>query len=391
MEIAKVGGRMGIYLDNAASTKVKPNVLAKFVEVAEELYGNPSSEHSEGYLADVEIGRVKTNISSRLHCNNNDVFFTSGATMSNQLLIQGFVAKHRNAMIITTNVEHNDIMMLVNNLLVYRHILDVDKDGFVQVDKLDKLLKYSTEEMAVPTLVSIQMANSETGIIQPIHKIANVVNKYDNVYLHMDATQYIPHYPINMECWGIDAISMSGQKIGGIKGSGLLVVRQVLRENIKPIIYGEQGLIGGTPSTPLISSLGEAFNEIDYKTVISLQHKRDTFISYLQNLGAILVGGIENRLPNNIYCRFPGVNGLTLLRLLDERDIYIGTGSACSTDSDKPSHVAKAYGLTDEEAFECVRFTLSDETTYEDIERAIYVLKNILSLLYVTDDNNKKL
>lgn len=307
-------------------------------------------------------------------------FFTSGATMSNQLLIQGFVAKHPNAMIITTNVEHNDILMCVNNLLVFRHILEVDRNGLVNLEELSKTLRYATKKMQVPTLVSIQMANSETGIIQPIQKIVSVVKKYPNVFLHMDATQYVPYYPINMECWGIDSISMSGQKIGGLKGSGLLVVRQALREHIRPIIYGEQGLIGGTPSTPLIASLGVAFNEIDYD-ISSLQNKRDYLLSCLRDIGGILVGDINNRLPNNIFIRFLGIKGLNLMYLLDEYEISIGTGSACSTDSDIPSHVAKAYGLTDEESLECVRFTLSKETTYEEIEYVVKVLKNILPLL----------
>lgn len=382
MAVKKVGDCMGgIYLDNAASTKVNPKVLNNFVEVANNSYGNPSSEHKEGILAENIIKTTKSNIASKLHCDSDDIFFTSGATMSNQLLIQGFVAKHPNAMIITTNVEHNDILMCVNNLLIFRHILNVGSDGLVNIDKLAAILEYSADTMSVPTLVSIQMANSETGIIQPIQQIARLVGKYDNAFLHMDATQYIPYYPINMECWGIDSISMSGQKIGGIKGSGLFVVRQRLRENIKPIIYGEQGLIGGTPSTPLISSLGVAFDEIDYGVINDLIAKRNTLWSVLKDLGAVLVGGVENRLPNNIYCRFPGVNGLTLLHLLDEQSIYVGTGSACSTDSDKPSHVAMAYGLNEEEAFECVRFTLSDETTYENIETVIRVISSVLPLL----------
>lgn len=371
----------GIYLDNAASTKVKSNCLKAFSNVAEYIYGNPSSEHTEGLLAETYINSAKGKISKIIHCDRDNIYFSSGATMSNQLLIQGFIAKHPNAMIITTNVEHNDILMCVNNLLIFRHILNVGSDGLVNIDKLAAILEYSANTMSVPTLVSIQMANSETGIIQPIQQIARLVGDYDNAFLHMDATQYIPYYPINMECWGIDSISMSGQKIGGIKGSGLFVVRQRLRENIKPIIYGEQGLIGGTPSTPLISSLGVAFEEIDYNNTLKIAHKRDILWDKLKDLGAVLVGGMENRLPNNIYCRFPGVNGLTLLHLLDEQSIYVGTGSACSTDSDKPSHVAMAYGLNEEEAFECVRFTLSDETTYEDIETVIRVISSVLPLL----------
>lgn len=371
---------MEVYLDNAASTKVKPKVLEEFVRVAEQAYGNPSSEHSEGYFADNIIEFAKGKISAKLHCDNDDVYFTNGATMSNQLLIQGFVAKNPHGMVVTTNVEHNDIMMLMDNLDCHKFVLGVQKNGLVDLNKLYEVLRYASIEMNVPTLVSIQMANSETGIIQPIQHIGSLCKDYNNVFLHMDATQYLPYYPINMECWGIDSISMSGQKIGGIKGSGLLVVRQTLQENIKPIIYGEQGLIGGTPSTPLIASLGKAFEEINYD-VSSLQNKRDRLLSSLQNMGAVLIGGIDNRLPNNIYCRFPGINGLSLLYLFDERQIYIGTGSACSTDSDKPSHVAKAYDLTDKEAFECIRLTLSNETTDEEIEYVVDNLKSILPLL----------
>lgn len=370
---------MSIYLDSAASTKVKPKVLNTFVNIAEKYYGNPSSEHTEGYFAEKCINDAKVKISDIIHCNSNDIYFTSGATMGNQLLIQGFVAKNPHGMVITTNIEHNDIMLLMNNLDCYKHILKVNTDGIIDLNELEKIIQYSVEEMRIPTLVTIQMANSETGIIQPIHKICEIVKKYSNVFLHMDATQYIPYYPINLNCWGIDSISMSGQKIGGLKGSGLLTINKSLRKNIKPIIYGEQGLIGGTPSTPLICSLGVAFEEIDYNT--SLKEKRDVLLSYLQNMGGILIGGLDNRLPNNIYIRFPNIEGNKLLYILDEYCICIGTGSACSTDSDKPSHVAKAYGLTDQEAFECVRFTLGNEITYEDIDTVKQTLEFLLPLL----------
>lgn len=371
---------MSIYLDNAASTKVKPEVLEEFVRVAEQAYGNPSSEHSEGYFADNIIEFAKGKISAKLHCDNDDVYFTSGATMSNQLLVQGFIAKNPHGMVITTNVEHNDIMMLMDNLVCHKFILKVKPDGLIDLEQLRKIVEYASNEMNVPTLVSVQMANSETGVIQPIHGISAMIKDYDNVFLHMDATQYLPYYPINMDCWGIDSISMSGQKIGGIKGSGLLVVRQTLLENIKPIIYGEQGLIGGTPSTPLIASLGVAFDKLDYDND-SLESKRNALLSSLQNMGGVLVGNLENRLPNNIYIRFPKINGLQLLHLLNDYEIYIGTRSACSTDSNKPSHVAKAYGLTDEEALECVRFTLNNEVTEQQLLYVVKVIKGLLQLL----------
>ena len=369
-----------IYLDNAASTKVSGTCLNRFIQVAESLYGNPSSKHNEGLMANECIQDVKESIASRLNCKDDDVYFTMGATMSNQLCIQGFLAKHPDGMIITTNVEHNDIMILMDNLLCFKHILQVNKDGLIDLPTLKSVLDYATRDMHTPVLVAIQMANSESGIIQPIKDISEIVHSYNDVCLYVDATQYIPYYSIDMEDLCIDGLGMSGQKIGGVKGTGLFVARQTLRDNIKPIIYGEQGLIGGTLSTPLIASLGVAFDQIDYNTSL-LQENRDLLLKHLEDIGGVLVGSLEHRLPNNIYIRFPGVSGLTLMGLLNDRNIYIGTGSACSTDSDKPSHVALAYGLTTEEALECVRFTLSNETTYGEIIYVVNVLKSILPLL----------
>lgn len=367
-----------IYLDNAASTPVKSGVLAKFNEVASSLYGNPSSIHLAGIEARNAIWDAQEIIANKLNCNVDELFFTSGATMSNNVLIQGVVRNRPETMFITSTVEHNDIMELYDWLPYTKHMLGVDKDGYIDLKDLWNCVKKCRDDNK-PCLVSIQMANSETGIIQPINQIAETIHTYGG-FFHVDATQYIPYYPIDVKSMGIDALSMSGQKIGGLKGSGLLYINQSLQPYVSPIIFGEQGLIGGTLSTPLIASLGEAFDEIDYD-VLSMQHKRDIFLSYIQDIGGILIGNKNNRLPNNIYVRFPNVNGMILLNLLDENGIYIGTGSACSTDSDKPSHVALAYGLSEDEAYECVRFTISDDNTYEELEYVISVLKSILELL----------
>lgn len=372
---------MAIYMDNAASTKVKSEVLKKFNNIAKNLYANPSSEHSEGLKAERCIREVKDNISNKMHCDPDEIFFTTGATMSNNILIQGVLRKHPETMFITSTVEHNDIMMLYDWLPYTKRLVDVNKNGIINICQL---VQYVTDCMCkgIPCLVSVQMANSETGVIQPIKLISDIIHKYKYGYLHVDATQYIPYYPIDINKLNIDALSMSGQKIGGIKGSGLLVVRQVLQENIAPIIFGEQGLVGGTPSTPLIASLGEAFDRIDYSDIVILYTLRDYLLSRLKDLGGILVGTDDyHRLPNNIYIRFPSINGLSLMHLLSDRGIYIGTGSACSTDSDKPSHVALAYGLSEEESFECVRFTLSPDNTEGEIDYVIDILNSILPLL----------
>ena len=367
-----------IYLDSAASTPVKSEVLAKFNDVAKTLYGNPSSLHLAGVEARNEIWDAQEIIADKLNCDVDEIFFTSGATMSNNLLIQGVMRNRPETMFVTTMVEHNDIMELYDWLPYTKHMIGVDKDGLLDYDDLWNQLVYCKENHK-PCLVSIQMANSETGIIQPIDFLSRIIHKY-GAYLHVDATQYIPYYPIDMEKMGIDALSMSGQKIGGLKGTGVLVVRKTLQGQVSPIIFGEQGLVGGTLPTPLIASLGEAFKEINYN-VSSLYDKRDKLLSSLQDMGGVLVGRKIGRLPNNIYIRFPGINGLVLLNLLNEYGIYIGTGSACSSESDRPSHVALAYGLSEEEAFECVRFTLSDSITKDDIKYVTDTLRSVLKLL----------
>lgn len=370
-----------VYMDNAASTKIKPEVLKTFNKIAKKLYANPSSEHVEGLKAEKCINNVKEDIiSKKINCEPDEIFFTTGATMSNNLFIQGMLRKHPETMFITSTVEHNDIMMLYDWLPYTKRLVDVRKNGIVDICQLTKYIEECADK-GIPCLVSIQMANSETGIIQPIKLISDILHLYEYGYLHVDATQYIPYYTIDVKEMGIDALSMSGQKIGGIKGSGLLYVRQVIQNDISPIIFGEQGLIGGTPSTPLIASLGDAFNRIGDLNIIDLQNKRNYLLSRLQDLGGILVGTKDNRLPNNIYIRFSGINGWTLMNLLNEMNIYIGTGSACSTSLNEPSHVAMAYGLSKEEALECIRFTLSNDNTYEEIDYVINTLKSILPLL----------
>lgn len=367
-----------IYMDNAASTKVNPHVLAKFNEIAEIYYANPSSIHTAGLNAMNIISDTKDIIASKLSCKQDEIFFTSGATMSNNILIQGVLRKRPETMFITSCVEHNDIAELYDWLPYSKCMCNVYTDGIINTDSLYETLSMCRANLQ-SFLVSVQMANSETGVIQPIKFIGDIVHKLGG-YLHVDATQYIPYYPINMEEMNIDALSMSGQKIGGLKGSGLLVVRQTLQDKITPIIFGEQGLVGGTYPTPLIASLGEAFKNINYD-ITELKHKTDILKESLTQLGGQLVGSTDSRLPNNIYIRFPGISGLTLQSLLNDQNIYIGTGSACSSESDKPSHVALAYGLTDKEALECIRFTLSNENTYEEIEYVTKVLRAILELI----------
>ena len=166
---------MAIYMDNAASTKVRSEVLQTFDYVAEHLYANPSSEHSEGLKAERYINNVKENIADKFNCSPDEIFFTTGATMSNNLLIQGMLRKHPETMFITSTVEHNDIMMLYDWLPYTKRLVDVNKNGVIDICQLAKYIQECIDK-GIPCLVSIQMANSETGMIQPIKLISDILH-----------------------------------------------------------------------------------------------------------------------------------------------------------------------------------------------------------------------
>ena len=393
-----------IYLDYAASAPPYPEVLGVFNHTAAGLYANPSSEHKPGLLAENKITEAREGISTYLGCDPEEIYFTSGATMSNNLVIRGFMHREGMNALLCSAVEHNDIMMLAEHIYgpaKDNHLISVDRYGTIKLDELEeKLAKLSDEGMSV--LVSVQTANSETGVIQPIEAISKIVHKYPGCYLHTDATQYLPYFTVNMRAMGIDAMSMSGQKIGGLKGSGLLYLKKDLV--VEPLIFGEQGLIGGTPATPLITSLARAFeinsrhtgsktysgeNDHDSSLIpcdcstIELCRKRNHLLVKLMALGAKLVGNPNphKRLPGILCIRFPGIPGKIIMHLLADKDICISTGSACSSGSDKPSHVGLAYGLTDSEAAEMIRFSVSYETSYHELGIVEEEIKRILKLL----------
>ncbi len=368
------------YLDYAASTPVKKEVLEFFNLIAKNFYANPSSNHQMGVLSMEIVYDSKERIANAINCSPAEIYFTSGATMSNSVAIQGFLRRGGLNAFLCSAVEHDDIMLVADYMhgnVRGNYMLDVDRNGILKLDELDSQLK-RLSALNFSTLVSVQMANSESGVIQPIKEISEIIHKYPDCYLHTDATQYLPYYNIDVQELGIDLMSMSGQKLGGIKGSGFLFVRDGIK--LIPVIFGEQGLIGGTYATPLVASLAEAtcLSKPDNQV---LKAHRDYMLDKLERMGGNLVGDRNHRLPNNIYIRFDGVRGDTLMRLLSEHNICISTGSACSSGSDEPSHVALAYGLSEQQAMECVRFTIGETITEKDIDYICYVIENVLMLL----------
>lgn len=377
-----------IYMDTAASTKPSDNVIKEMIHCAKDIYGNPSSIHDVGFMAKEKIDIAKENISKRLSCSPDELYFTTGATMSNNLAIQGWLKANPNGVIVYSSIEHNDIMMLIKYLKkngIQCIEIPVDKYGFVDIAVFDKVLNNLKEDNK-KFLVTIQMANNEIGVIQHTSLLSNITHNYGGVY-HTDATQYIAHLPIDVDFFGIDILSMSGQKIKCVKGIGLLYVRSDIE--IHPIIFGEQGLIGGTENVIGISCLSVAFNELyksniemdfnNYKTLLLKQHY---FIKAIESLGLNIVGDKLYRLPNNICVMFKNIDGGNVVQFLNDKNIYTSTGSACSSHVDEPSHVIMALGYSDDEASSCVRFTIDDNITYDDMDYVVNMIKMLLAINY---------
>lgn len=358
-----------MYLDNAASTRISNEVENK-LKSSLSIFGNPSSEHDEGWKAKQLIYEATDIISKSLNCKPEEVYYTSGATMGNNIIIQGFLRKYPNAKILYSAIEHNDIILMAEYFKKSFIKVSVDREGKVNIYELNKLLgenKYS------PILVTIQAANSEVGTIQDIKQIAKLVHEY-NGYFHSDCTQYLPYYDCDVKNLGIDALSMSGQKINCIKGTGMMYISEKLE--IDPIIFGEQGLIGGTENVQGIACLGEAFKHLRYDNNLELIKKRDYFI---EKLNKPLVGSTY-RLPNNISLIFKNIKAELFIELLNQFGICCSAGSACSSGSNKPSHVLKAMGYSDNDAQSCIRFTICNDTTYEEMDEAVKIINGLLEL-----------
>jgi cysteine desulfurase len=381
-----------VYLDAAATAKytnIDDIVVNTIATAMTDSWQNPSSL----YAANVreKINKCRANIAEFIGAKSNEIYFTSGASESNNWAIKGWDSALRASFykyynVISTPIEHKSILALLNNnyLGATIHFCDVDEFGIVDCDSLERLLCLCNNNYE-PILVSVCMANNEIGTIQDIRKIADLVHKYDGI-LHIDSTQAFGHIPINVEELGIDMMSCSGHKISpALRGIGFLYKKNCV--NIHPLICGAQegGLRGGTENTYGILGLNKAleFCEISTDKLAELCGKRDYFISILESkFGCKLNGHRENRLPNNISVTFPqNIMGESLLYMLDVCGIKVSVGSACNSKSIEPSYVLKAIGLSYEEAMKTVRFTLPDDITYKEVDFVIEEIGKCLKII----------
>lgn len=367
-----------IYLDNASTKETNRICTRAIAEALYDNWGNPSSIHFLGVKAKTMLETDREDVARFINANPEEIIFTSGGCESNTLALCGFIkARPRRVTLITTPIEHKSIMMLAEDHCSVRYVECQELTGIVFMKSLEEKLQEAQQNDMIP-LVSIHYANNEIGTIQDIKTITSLVHKYNGI-MHTDATQMMCQEPIDVKELDVDMLSFSGQKLGTPKGVGVLYKKTNI--NIKPIIYGSQecGLRGGTENTAYIHCLAALIRK-GYKYF----HKQDVVQYFLEKLASnnirfISLGHPKERLSNHLSLCFidfkeggvPVIHGESLLYILDSKDIYVSTGSACNSHSQGVSYVAKAIKIPEKYQYSIVRFTFSNSTTKKQVDKVV--------------------
>ncbi len=376
-----------IYLDYAAATPLDPAVLEAMMPYLKDEFYNPSASYQSAKRVRGAINESRRFVAHWLGVKPSEIIFTAGGTEANNLIINGVMSKYSGSEIIISSIEHESVKEPANQYKSSE--APVDKTGIIDIPKLEKLITDKT------ALISVVYANNEIGTIQPLREIYTILEKIRKdrlekgnkrpLYLHTDACQAGNYLDLHVARLGVDFMTLNGGKIYGPKQSGALYVRAGLELN--PLIRGggqEQGLRSGTENVASCVGFGRALDIAQSMRVEEAQRVselRDEFIKMLQkNLPkAIINGSLKKRLPNNISVTFPGVDNERLMMQLDEAGVMCAVGSACSASNVEPSHVLKAIGLSDGQAQSTLRFTLGRQTTQDDLNKVIQLLKEVLN------------
>jgi cysteine desulfurase len=384
---------MEVYLDNAATTPVSENVARIVVDTMTREYGNPSSKHLKGVGAEMLVREARERIAATLHASPDEIFFTSGGTESNNWALIGAAQANRRAgnHIITTSVEHAAVLQPLRFLeeagfsVTY---LPVDAHGRICIADLKAAIREDT------ILVSVMYVNNEIGTVEPVAEAGAAVREWNRshhreVLFHVDAIQAYGKFRIAPAKLGIDLMSVSGHKIHGPKGSGFLYIRK--KAKIRPLILGggqQQGMRSGTDNVPGAAGLGEAAKEayegFDQK-VEGMRSCRRRLMEGLKEIeGTYLVTEEDESVsaPHIVSCAFQGVRSEVLLHALEEKGVYVSSGSACSSNRKNPvSSVIQEIHLKKELRESVIRFSFSDRTTTEEIDYALAALRELLPVL----------
>lgn len=370
---------MEIYLDNAATTKLLPEVFEEVKNVAENIYGNPSSLHEIGLNAERVVKSSRETIAKALGVDTNEVYFTSGATESDNTAIFGavYANSRRGKHIITSKIEHPAVLMCFEKLEQEGYevtYLDVDENGIIDMEQLRNSITDKT------IFISVMAVNNEMGSIQPIHEIAKLKKKY-NFILHTDAVQAFLKIPANRFNMA-DMISVSGHKVHALKGVGALVVKKGTKVN--PFMLGgghENGFRSGTENVVGIASFAKAVSSLhDFEKIKELKEMLKGGIDKIEG-AKINCYNDGNSAPHILSISFKGIRGEVLMHALEVRGIYVSTGSACHSNRFGESHVLSSIGLSKEEIGGTIRVSLGAFNTEEEIRYFLKVLEEEVSKL----------
>lgn len=362
-----------IYLDNAATTRPHPAVVAAMTRALGEEFGNPSSLHRLGLAAERLVSAAREAVARTLAVAPEEIIFTSGGTEANSLAIRGVASRAPGRHIITTAVEHSSVLTPIRALAAQGYEvteLPVDAWGRVSAAQVDAALRPQT------ILVSVMAVNNELGTTQPVEEMARVIRARASsgrpLAFHVDAVQAWGKVPLRPAAWGIDLLTISAHKVHGPKGAGALYVRRGVQ--LTPLLGGgdqERGLRPGTENVPGIAGLGAAAQvwSADLAEVAPrMAALRDELREALRGMADVRINSpLDGAAPHILNASFPGVRGEMLLHRLEQDGIFTSTGSACHARDPQPSHVLLAIGLPAEVAMSSLRFSLSRFTTVEEI------------------------
>ena len=377
-----------IYLDNSATTKPYDEVVDYIAEVSKKYYGNPSSLHTKGIEAENFIKKSRSQIAKVLKVDSKEIIYTSGGTEANNMAILGYLRGNPRAgkHIITSEIEHPSVLEVFKQLSTEGYRVDyipVDNKGIIKLDVLKKVADSET------SLLSFMFTNNEVGSIQPVFEINKIKKEVcPNAVLHIDAVQAFCKTAIYPVAMNIDLLSVSSHKIHGPKGIGALYIRKGLK--VKPLLLGggqETALRSGTENVPAICGFGLATEltaglmESNYKKVSEL---KEYFVEHIRsNFQEALINSSEEALPYIVNVSFPNLKSEVLLHHLEQKNIFVSTGSACSSHKSSNSHVLKAMGISSGYIDGAIRFSFSAANTEEELKTTIEALKEIIPVISI--------
>ena len=377
---------MPVYLDHAATSPIRPSVLAHYSRALEKV-GNPASVHSFGQSSRQMLEEAREVIAASIGCDRNEVIFTSGGTESDNLAVKGLYwqrhGQDRNrTLIVTSSAEHAAVLDAVNWLVTEQgaeaHFVSMNEDGVLDLAELSEVLEKRADQVA---LVSLMWANNEIGVVHPIEEITELARAFA-IPVHSDAIAALGHIPVNFASSGLSAMTITGHKLGSPVGVGALILAR--SERLTPVLHGggqERNLRSGTPDAAAASAMALAVKEaVEEQVRLQALHAR---------LSARLVSGVREvapevrfssehapRLANNVHFRFPGCLGDSLLFLLDINGVCVSTGSACAAGVSGPSHVVLSLGANSDEAMGTMRITFGHNSTEADVDAFLEAFPN---------------